>query len=62
MGQTRLNYVMVFNIYKEQLDKLDMSAIANEFISGSEHRLKFFGKFGDENIQDKMRNCMLVEQ
>ena len=31
---------MVLNIYKKQLDKLDLTAIANEFVSGSEYRLK----------------------
>ena len=45
MGQARLNHLMVLNIYKEQLDKLDLMAIANEFVSGNEHRLRFFGKF-----------------
>ncbi len=45
MGQARLNHVMVLNIYKEQLDELNLIAIANEFVSGSEHRLRFFGKF-----------------
>lgn len=45
MGQNRLNHVMVLNIYKEQVDELDLTAIANEFVSGSEHRLRFFGKF-----------------
>ena len=45
MGQARLNYLMVLNIYKEQLDKLDLMAIANEFVSGNEYRLRFFGKF-----------------
>lgn len=45
MGQAQLNYVMVLNIYKEQLDGLDLIAIANEFVSSSEHRMRFFGKF-----------------
>ena len=45
MNQTRLSHVMILNIYKELLDKLDFSAIANEFIAGSEHRLRFFGRF-----------------
>ena len=44
-SQARLNHLMVLNIYKEQLDKLDLMAIANEFVSGNEHRLRFFGKF-----------------
>ena len=45
MGQARLNHVMVLSIFQEKLDKLDLIAIANEFVSGSEHRLRFFGKF-----------------
>ena len=45
MGQARLNHVMILAIYKEQVDKLDLIAIANEFVSGNEHRLRFFGKF-----------------
>lgn len=45
MGQARLNHVMVLNIYKEKLDKLDLTALANKFVSGSEHRSRFFGKF-----------------
>ena len=45
MGQARLNDVMVLNIYKEKLDTLDLTPIANEFVSGSEHRLRYYGKF-----------------
>ena len=45
MGQAQLNHLMVLNIYEEQLDKLDMVAIANEFVSSNEHHLRFFGKF-----------------
>jgi hypothetical protein len=45
MGQSRLNHTMLLNIYKEQLDMLDLTVVANEFVSGSEHRLRFFGKF-----------------
>ena len=45
MGQSRLNHIMLLNIYKEQLDMLDLTVVANEFVSGSEHRLRFFGKF-----------------
>jgi len=37
-SQERLNHVMVLNIYKEELDKLDLIAVANEFVSDSEHR------------------------
>ena len=45
MWQERLNHIMVLNIYKEQLDKLDLVAIANEFVGESEHRKRFFGTF-----------------
>jgi len=42
MCQVRLNHVMVLNIYKEELDKLDFVAVANEFVSDSEHHKRFF--------------------
>ena len=45
MGQARLNHVMVLNIYKEQVDTLDLTATVNEFVGSSEHCLRFFGKF-----------------
>ena len=45
MWQERLNHVMVLNIYKEQLDKLDLVAIANEFVGESEYHKRFFGTF-----------------
>ena len=34
---------MVLNIYKEELDNLDMVAVANEFVSKNEHRNQVFG-------------------
>ena len=45
MGQSRLNHIMLLNIYKEKLDNLDLKAVANEFVRGSKHGLRFFGKF-----------------
>ena len=45
MLQPRLNYLMILNIYKEQLDDVDLSSIANVFVCGSEHRMHVFGKF-----------------
>ena len=36
MGQTRLNYLMILNI-----EILDFTAVANEFVQGSEHRLQY---------------------
>ena len=35
----------ILNIDKEQLDDVDLSSIANEFVCGSEHRMHVFGKF-----------------
>jgi hypothetical protein len=45
MGQARLNHLMLLNIYREMLDEVDLSVIANSFVQGSEHRLRMFGKF-----------------
>ena len=45
MRQQQLNHVMVLNIYKEQLEKVDLIAVANEFVGESEHRKRFFGTF-----------------
>ena len=45
MSQPRLNHVMILNIYKELLDKLDLCAVAKEFVGSHEHRLSVFGKF-----------------
>ena len=45
MLQPRLNYLMILNIYKEQLNDFDLSSIANEFVCGSEHRMHVIGKF-----------------
>ena len=36
MVQARLDHLVVLNIYKEQLDKFDLMAIANGFVSGNE--------------------------
>ena len=45
MTQMRLNNVMTLHVHKELTDKLDLTEIGNEFVSGSEHRLTVFGKF-----------------
>ena len=42
MTQVGLNHL---NINKEKLNCIDLDAIANEFVKGSEHRLRVFGKF-----------------
>ena len=45
MGQSRLNHLMILNIYKEILDKMNLIDVAEEFVQGNEHRLQIFGKF-----------------
>jgi hypothetical protein len=45
MGQARLNHLMTLNIYKSELDELDLQSIANDFVFGSEHRFRVFGHF-----------------
>ena len=45
MTQSRLNHVMLFSINRERVDRLDIDAIADEFVQGSEHRFHLFGKF-----------------
>ena len=43
MGQARLNHLMTLIIYKHETEKLDVNLVANEFVSGKEHTLRFFG-------------------
>ena len=45
MRQSRLNHVLLLNINREKVDQLDIDAIGDEFVRGSEHRLHQFGKF-----------------
>ncbi len=45
MGQERLNNLMIMNIYKTEAEKLDLKLVADEFVCGSEHRMRIFGKF-----------------
>jgi len=42
MRQDRLNYLMILHVHKELTDALDLT---NEFVCGSERRLRIFGKF-----------------
>ena len=49
LGQERLKHLMLLHLHKEKLDKLDLVFIANEFVSCSEHRLSFFGKFDTDS-------------
>ena len=45
MGQERLNNLLTLHVHKDHTDELDLMAVANEFVSHSEHRLSTFGKF-----------------
>ena len=45
MGQSHLNHIMLLNIYEEKLDTLELKAVDNEFVRGSEHRLRFLENF-----------------
>lgn len=45
MRQTRLNHILLLNMYKERLDSLDLDVIGNDFVRGNEHRLRMFGNF-----------------
>ena len=39
------HHFMIARIYKESLDAMDLTSIADDFVSGNEHRLRIFGKF-----------------
>ena len=45
MNQERLNSLMILHVHKNQTDALDLSGVANEFVSKSERRTHVFGKF-----------------
>ena len=45
MKQSRLNHLITCNIYKEQLDQLDLKAIANTFVQRKGDRMTRFGLF-----------------
>ena len=46
MGQVRFNNLMILNIYKEELDALDLTDIAREFVQRKkDYRYKIFGDF-----------------
>ena len=45
MLQSRLNHVMLMSINKDRLDLLDLNVTGDDFVRGSEHRLRQFGYF-----------------
>ena len=45
MQQSRLNNIMLLDINKDRVDKLDLTAIGEEFVHGNKHRLDHLGHF-----------------
>ena len=45
MMQERMNHLLVTYVHKEELDKLDLRGVGNDFVKGHEHRLSIFGTF-----------------
>ena len=67
MSQERLNHLLVLHTHKDYTDSLELSAVANEFVSFSEHRIQIFGNFTeDDNISGgycrKCKNSLQCSQ
>ena len=45
MTQLRLNNLMILNVHREALDKMDLKEIGNDFISIKESRNRFLLNF-----------------
>ena len=45
MHQTRLNWCMILHIHNDETDKLDLIAVANDFVSRNPSRRSIFGQF-----------------
>jgi len=45
MNQSRLNWCLILHIHRDEADKLDLTAIANEFFSRNPSRQKTFREF-----------------
>ena len=45
MKQRRLNHLMILRTYKNQLDQLDLTKIASDFINKNDTRKNIFGTF-----------------
>ncbi len=41
-GQARLNHLMLPRIYRDSLDRLELSEVARAFLKRNEHRLRVF--------------------
>ena len=49
MTQNRMNNIIILNTYKEELDKPDMTQIANEFWRECDERMNVFAKFSKKD-------------
>ena len=49
MTQNRMNNTIIMNTYKEELDKLDMIQVTNEFFRECDERNNVFGKFSKKD-------------
>jgi len=45
MNQPRLNWYLILHIHCDEADKLDLTAIANEFVSRNPSRQRIFREF-----------------
>ena len=53
MGSSHLNNAMVLHIHKDQLHKLSMADVANDFAFKSDNRKTLFVRFDDVNLRGK---------
>ena len=49
MAQKRLNHLILY-IHKNLIDSLNLVQVANECVSGSEHRMIMFGTFDTNDM------------
>ena len=50
MTQSRLNHLVILHIHRKLHDKFNLIAVANEFVSKSEHRSTLFGTFETSDL------------
>ena len=50
MQQQRLNNLMTLFVHRDETEKVSLIDVANDFVSGNEHRLSYFGKFSEEDL------------
>ena len=53
-SQERFNNCMVLSVHKDEVDKLNLIDIANEFCRESDQRIGRFGRF---HARDQINNC-----